>query len=115
MEKTSFSYNDIIADDNCIIATRTVKANASSARVAGTVLGKLTATGKLEVYDDDVDPADGSETAMAILMEEVPASSTDTEVPVLLTGMVRRASLTGLDASGEADLALRGIHMDTES
>lgn len=112
---SSLTFNDIVAGNFPVIVTRTITANAGAARAAGTVLGKVTATGFLDVYDDDVNPADGTETATAILMTDVPAGAANVQAPVLVAGLVRRAALTGLDANGEADLALRGIHMDSES
>lgn len=48
---------------------------------AGTVLGKITASGKYKAYDDD--NVDGSETAAAILAYTVDATSADVEAAVI--------------------------------
>lgn len=113
MTEYSLTFTDIVAGNFPVIATRTIVADAVNARAAGTVLGKVTASGKLDNYDDTDN--DGTETAKAILLKDVPAGSTDTEAPVLLAGLVKRSALTGLDDNGEADLAGIGIHMDTEN
>jgi len=77
---------------------------------AGQVLGKITASGKYTVYDPDVDPADGSETAAAILYEAVDASTADaTGVGVVRDAEVKGALLTDNDAAGTAALAALGI------
>jgi hypothetical protein len=114
MTEYSLTFNDIVAGNFPVIATRTILADAANDRDAGTVLGKITASGKYVEYDDD-GTDDGRRTAIAILLKDVPAGSSDTEAPVLLAGLVKRSALTGLDANGEEDLAGRGIHMDTEN
>lgn len=77
---------------------------------AGQVLGKITASGKYTVYDAAVDPADGSETAAAILHSAVDASSADAKgVGIVRDAEVRGTDLTDNDAGGTADLAAVGI------
>lgn len=49
---------------------------------AGTVLGKITASGKYTAYDDD--NVDGSETAAAILLYDADATSADVEAAVIV-------------------------------
>ena len=58
---------------------------------AGTVLGKITASGKYTPYDDG--SADGSETAAAISLYEVDATSADVTVAALV-----RSAIVKLDA-----------------
>ncbi len=77
---------------------------------AGQLLGKLTASGLYAAYDPEADPADGSETATAILWAPAGASTE----PQRSVGIVRDAEvierlLTGLDAAGETDLLDQGI------
>lgn len=110
----TLSFTDIIAGSTSIIETRTIIADAANDRAAGTVMGKIAASGKYDVYDDD-GTDNGCRVAVGVLMADVPKGSSDTKAPVLLVGSVRRAALTGLDANGEEDLNARGIHMDTES
>jgi hypothetical protein len=111
---TTLSFTDILAGSSKIIETRTVIADAANDRAAGTVMGKISASGKYVEYDDD-GTDDGRRIAIGVLMSDIPKGSADTKAPILLLGTVRRAALTGLDANGEEDLNARGVHMDTES
>lgn len=71
---------------------------------AGTILGKVTASGKYIAYSDAA--ADGSETAAGILYGQVDATSADAKaVAVVRHAEVKSALLTGSDANGVADLA----------
>lgn len=83
-------------------------ASGSGKLTAGTVLGRITASGKLAAYDDTA--TDGSETAVAVLFETVDATSADAKaVIVSRLAEVNGAELTGLDANGTADLAAVNI------
>ncbi len=66
--------------------TITVVSGAGSL-IAGTVLGKITASGKYKPYDNDA--TDGSEVAAAILVYDVDATSADK----LAVGIVREAEV----------------------
>lgn len=61
--------------------------SGSGKLLAGTVLGKITASGKYKPYDND--NADGSQTAAAILVYDVDATSAD----VTTVGIVRLAEV----------------------
>lgn len=77
---------------------------------AGTLLGKVTATGHYAPYDPAVDPVDGTETAAAVLYAPVGISvAAQRSLGILRDAEVKRALLTGLDAGGEADLLALGI------
>lgn len=83
--------------------------------VAGTVLGKITASGKYKAYDDD--NVDGSETAAAVLLYPVDATSADVIVTVLFRlAEIKAAAVTwagtndaGDKTAGIADLAAKNI------
>lgn len=64
-----------------------VVASGNGKLLAGTVLGKITATGKFKPYDNDA--VDGSQTAAAILVYDVDATSVD----VTTVGIVRYAEV----------------------
>lgn len=68
---------------------------------AGTVLGKVTATGKLAVYDNT--QTDGRETAVGILMEPVVAEE-DVMVTYMVHGAVIESKLTSYDVAAKTDL-----------
>ncbi|MBC7327553.1 head decoration protein [bacterium] len=69
---------------------------------AGTVLGKITASGKYGPYDDSA--TDGRQTAVGILGEDVDATSSDVGTFMYVHCIVYASQLTGLDANGKADL-----------
>lgn len=89
--------------------------SGSGALAAGTVLGKITASGKYKAYDDD--NADGSETAAAVLLYPVDATSADVIASVIFrfaeikSGAVVWASTNdaGDKTAGIADLAAKHI------
>lgn len=69
----------------------------------GTVLGKITASGKYGAYDNADDT--GKETAKPrILFEDVDATDSDVETFAYRTGEFNEEALIGLDDSAKADL-----------
>lgn len=87
-----------------------VVASGAGDLAAGTVLGKITASGKYTVYDAAVDPADGSETAVGVLYAPVDATSADAAgVMIARHAEVIEVKLTGIDAGGKTDLAAAQI------
>ena len=82
----------------------------------GTVLGKITASGKYGVYDNA--GTGGVETAAAILAEPVDATSSDVKGSAVVRlakiapgGLTWKSSLGAADkTAGLADLAANGIH-----
>lgn len=70
---------------------------------AGTVLGKITATGLYDAYDNG--DSDGTETAAGILMYRVDATNGDTPASLMTHGNVRSGSLTGVDSAAITDLS----------
>lgn len=73
---------------------------------SGTVLGKVTATGKYGPYDNAL--SNGQEVAVGILFGTVPVRSGQTQAAaaMLVHGFVYEAKLTGIDAAGKTDLKL---------
>ena len=83
-------------------------AAAAGALVPGTVLGKITASGKYVAYSNAA--SDGSEVAAGIVFYEVPDSASDQKVlAIVRSAEVIGAELTGLDAPGTADLRAIGV------
>lgn len=96
-DEESMSYDEV-----------TLTVSASTALKTGTVLGKITATGKYVAYSNGA--ADGSQTAVAILRNESQAVNGDYKVAALTRlAEVHGALLTGIDAPGIVDLALVNI------
>ena len=80
----------------------------TAAMVAGTVLGKVTASGKLVPYSNTA--TNGSEVATAILLYNTPTQTEDQKVTVLTRhAEVNGNQLVGVDAAAIADLKQVGI------
>lgn len=83
-------------------------ASGSGVLTAGTVLGKITASGKFAAYNGAA--ADGSETAVAVLFETVDATSADVSaLAIVRLAEVNASELIGLDVAGIADLTAATI------
>lgn len=82
-------------------------ANGNKILQAGTVIGKVTATGKYGAYVGNAN--DGRETAVGILPEGVNLKDGDVVSGLLIHGSVYTARTSGLDNDARADLAGRII------
>jgi hypothetical protein len=81
---------------------------AGSVIKSGTVLGKVTASGKYKPYSNVA--ADGSEVAAGVLYRATDAVTGDVKSVILnKDAEFNRFELTGLDTAGEADLLALGI------
>lgn len=75
---------------------------------AGTVLGKITASGKFKAYDNGA--SDGTEVAAGVLYAAVDATSADAPAVAHVRDCeVAEIQLTGIDTAGKADLAAAGV------
>jgi hypothetical protein len=73
---------------------------------SGTVMGRITASGKYTAYADGA--GDGSQEAVAILRSHVDASgSVDKIGELVFAGVLKNDQLVGLDAAAIADLGGR--------
>ncbi len=89
-------------------SVETVTIASGATLVAGTLVGKVTASGKYIAYADG--NVDGSETAAGVILEDCDASAADaTAVIIARDAEVKSALLTGSDAAGLADLEAIGI------
>lgn len=71
--------------------------------VRGTVLGRVTATGKYAAYDDDGDD-NGCRTAVCILGEDCDASAGEEKTFAYFHGEFLESALTGFDAAARIEL-----------
>lgn len=94
-----------------LMSEAAVVASGAGKLVRGTVLGCVTATGKLVKVDSTKN--DGSQKPYAILSEDVDASSADVQTSVYLTGCFNSASLVfgGTDTVATHKLAARELGM----
>ena len=101
----------LLSESNGYRSRKTMTFAQTGAEVlSGTVVGKVTASGKLKAYANA--NSDGTETAVGILMETLPAATGDVSVTIIeLDAEVFDAMLTGIDAAGRTDLLALGIKM----
>ena len=89
----------------------TVTVAGGIALPSGTVLGKVTASGKLVKYADA--NSDGSQVAMAILWNALPGVNGDYPATVFTRATEAHGAMlnggTGVDAPGTADLKAIGV------
>jgi hypothetical protein len=98
----------ILYDEDSYSRDQETLAAAAGAVVPGTLLGKITATGKVVPYSNAA--ADGSQTAIGIAIYPAEDLAVDQKITVLKrSSEVTGSLLTGLDAPGTADLAAAGI------
>lgn len=76
--------------------------------VKGTILGRVTASGKMKAYA--AGNADGSENPTSVLMEDAAAAAADVQAVVGYAGMYVEANMTGLDAAAKTALEARGVY-----
>lgn len=74
---------------------------------AGTVLGKVTSTGKYGLYDNNAD--DGRETAVGLTWKSYNLKDGDVICDLVLHGSFIEARTSGLDSNAKADLVGRII------
>lgn len=83
-------------------------AAAAGALAAGTVLGKITASGKYTAYANGA--ADGTEVAAGVLYCAAPDVAADQPgVMICRDAEVAENFLTGIDAAGKTDLGAVGV------
>lgn len=93
--------------------TRVLAFTTGTALPSGTVLGKITASGKLTKYV--AANSDGSQTAYAVMLTDVPASQASGDVPIVtherdceVIGAILNGG-AGVDAAGKVSLTAAGI------
>ena len=90
-------------------AKKTVTVSGTTKWLSGTVLGKITASGKYVKYDE-AGTDDGRRVAAGILWNELDPVAGDIQATIIENDAeVIQAKLTGIDANGITDLLARGI------
>lgn len=104
-----YSAEFLLTEANGTISREQVTiAAAAPAMVPGTLVGKITASGKYTVYSDAA--ADGTQVAAGVLYHGVPDSASDQRGLIIARDAeVISSLLTGSDANGLADLKALGI------
>jgi hypothetical protein len=103
----------ILSEGNGSISREAVTiAAAAGALVDGTVLGKITASGKYVAYSNAA--SDGTEVAAGVLYGQVPDTAADQKaVAIVRFAEVMSSALTGIDTAGTTDLAALGVIVRT--
>lgn len=106
--ETILTLKALIASDvyGPVRITNTIASGADL--VAGTILGRVTASGKLSAYDSG--NIDGTENPVSVLLENADAAAADIEAVAGFAGVYVEANTTGLDAAGKLTLEGRGIY-----
>lgn len=99
----------LYAGDHPPVVIPVVIVSGAGALTRGTVLGRITASGKYDAYDDG--DSDGTEVARAILAHDVDATSADVNTVAFVHGEFNESALTGIDAAGSLDLLGLGVYV----
>lgn len=110
VDQDSYSPENLFIPGFPVVAKAVVIASGQGVIARGTVIGKITATGKYGVYADA--GSGGLETAKLILAEDVDATSADVEATAYWSGIFNEAALTGLTAAAKADFEGTPIFFD---
>jgi hypothetical protein len=96
--ESQHNYEALLSEGDGSISREVVTVKSGAGNLAaGTVLGKVTSGGKYEGYDDG--KSNGAETAVAVLMQAVDASSADVSATVIVRlAEVKKDALQWIDA-----------------
>ena len=106
--ETTLDMKGYVASDSYgpVLIALTIAAAANL--VKGTVLGRISASGKLVAYASG--NSDGSQNPVAVLMEDAAAASADVKAVAGFAGAYVEANMTGLDAAAKLALEARGLY-----
>ncbi|MGL5512654.1 MAG: head decoration protein [Sporomusa sp.] len=108
----TFTYDNLIGGDNPPIRTKIVTiVSGAGLLVRGTVLGKITASGKYQTVNSTA--TDGSQMANCVLARDIDASTADTPAEVYISGVFNIEALTfgGTDTAALHEEAMRDLNM----
>ncbi|MBF0410982.1 MAG: head decoration protein [Candidatus Riflebacteria bacterium] len=106
---TSLAFAALIADDSYgpVRLSQTILSGQNLS--AGTIVARQTSSGKFLAYDAD-GTDDGRRTPVGVMLEDVNASSGDTEGIVGFAGVYVEDNMTGLDDAGKLALEAKGVY-----
>ena len=102
-----YSPKDLIAGAHPPVEIAITVASGANAMTEGTILGKVTASGKYKAYA--AGGSDGTQTACAILSQDTPQTSSDIKAYAYVHGVFNKNALTGYTTAAEADLQAHAI------
>lgn len=105
----TYAFPNLFAGDFPRVEKKETIVSGAGNLVAGTVLGKITASSKLQTVNSG--NVDGSENPYAVLAHDVDASAADAEAIVYHTGHFNETALTfgGADTADTHRAALRDL------
>jgi len=106
--ETLLTMKAFIASDNFGPALKTETIAAGADLVTGTILGRVTASGKLAAYASG--NTDGSENPVAVLLDDAAAAAVDVDATAGFAGVYVEANMTGLDAAAKTTLEGRAVY-----
>lgn len=106
--ETTLIYPDLLASDTYGPVRITQTIGTAADLVAGTILGRITSTGKFVAYATG--NSDGSQNPVAVLLEDADAASADVLAVCGFAGVYVEANMTGLIAAAKLTLEGRGVY-----
>lgn len=108
----SYAYDKLSAGDYPVFTSSETILSGAGSLARGTVLGRVTASGKLVVVNS-AGTDDGRRTPYGILLEATDATSADKVAPVALSGEFNSAALVfgGSDTVATHKAALRDLNI----
>jgi hypothetical protein len=107
--KTTKQGDNLIAGSHSPVEIAITVASGAGALTAGTLLGRVTASGKYLPYN--AAHIDGTEIPRAILTRDIDAASADARVTVYVHGEFNPDEITGIDAAAILHLQDIGIYI----
>jgi hypothetical protein len=101
VDQSTYSPTELVIPGFPAITEAQTIVSGAGVLVKGTVLGKITASGKYDAYADA--GSGGLDTARRILAEDIDATSEDVVASVFRTGYFNEGAFTGFTASAKAD------------
>ena len=106
---STWTEDRLRAGDHPVVEVPVVIESGAGSLVRGTVLGRVTASGKYKAYNASA--TDGTEVPRGILAQDVDASSADVNASMYVHGEFNEDELTGLDDAGKLKLMEFGIYV----
>lgn len=97
------SYARLIQKGGTFVLGATSGPDSDGILPAGTVVGRVTSSGKFAEYDDGNSPA-GVGVAVGVLRETIDVSESDVLGNIIFGGVLKYSKLVGIDANAIADL-----------
>lgn len=109
VDTNTLTFTNLVHSDSLPLTRKETFFINNTVRAAGTVLGRVTADSTMAPYTAAATHGVGTDTAVAILMEEAPVSAATQTLLVGYVGKYVAANLTGLTDAARLQLLAAGI------